>query len=93
MTDQVAVGVDEGLLHGVLAARRPDEARRVALEDDAVALHDRLEGPLVALAGEGHQAFVGLQTQQRGACEARGRTEQSGLHGITLTPGSGAEQW
>jgi hypothetical protein len=64
----------EPLLQGVLRPRLRQDPADVAQERPAVALHDGLEGPLVARGGEGDEALVAL-----GAQEGDGRHD----HGAT----------
>jgi hypothetical protein len=54
----------EGLLQRVLGARLGQVAAAVPQQRPAVALHDRLERPLVPGGGERDEPLVGLGAQQ-----------------------------
>ena len=61
------MGVHEGLLHRVFRSGWVgfiQQPSAVALELRPIAVDDRREGRLVALASEGHEPRVVLQTQE-----------------------------
>jgi hypothetical protein len=74
------VGIHERLLHRVFRSPRAEQPSAVALELPAVTVDDRREGRVVALASEGHEPRVVLQSQERRAGQAGGVLEQAGLH-------------
>jgi hypothetical protein len=80
------VGVDEGLLDGVLGALARQYPPDVAGERAPVTLDDRLERRLVARADQVHEALVGLAREHRLAAEARGMEKRPGGHGCEGGP-------
>ena len=58
------MGIHERLLHRVFRSPRAKQPSAVALELAAIAVDDRREGRVVALASEGHEPLVVLQAQE-----------------------------
>ena len=77
-----SVRAEEGLLHGILRACRREDPRAVAEQRPAVAVHDRLEGALVAVAGQVDEPRIRLGSQQCGARVAGGLDEALRGHAV-----------
>jgi hypothetical protein len=73
-----APGGDERLLERVLGARLGQVLAAMAQERAAVALHDRLECPLVPGRGQGDEPVVGLGAQRDDGRRGHERVTRAG---------------